>query len=179
MFWLIVGAALIVAVASVVVPVLIGRSVGKTQRIPDAPVEPDNPNLVACHEFCHSWCNRRSELSIAEGDETTARGRADALRTELGIALAVVGGFLAAAVAAGTLPWPANLAVAIVALAAATIAATVAALIGGLLNAADEDLARHATASRDARIRLRDARNQIDAHCTPAEASECLSRSFP
>ena len=179
MFWLIVGAAVVVAVASVVVPFLIGRSAGKTQRIPDAPVEPDNPNLAACHEFCHDWCNRRSELFIAEGDETTARARADALRTELGIALAVVGGFLAAAVAAGAIPWPASLAVAIAALAAATIAATVAALIGGLLNAADEDVARKATASRDARLRLRDARNQLDAHCTPAEANDCLSRSFP
>ncbi len=178
-FWLIVIAAAVVAVASVVVPVLLGRSAGKTRRIPDAPVAPDNPNLATCREFCHEWDSRRSELCIAQANETAARNRADALRTELGIALAVVGGFLAAAVAAGAIPWPASLAVAIAALAAATIAATVAALIGGLLNAADEDVARKLTASQDARMRVADARSQIDAHCPPAEADACLNRAPP
>jgi hypothetical protein len=142
MFWFIVAAAAVVAVASVVVPVLIGRAVGKKRRIPDSPVAPDNPNLATCREFCHEWDSRRSELCIAQANEAAHRSRADALRTDFGIALAVVGGFLAAAVAAGAIPWPASLVAAIAAAAAATIAATVAALIGGLLNAADEDVAR-------------------------------------
>ena len=179
MFVLIVIGAVVLAVASVVVPVLIGRGVGKTQDLPDAPVAPVNPNLATCREFCREWDSRRTELCMAEADERTARSRADTLRAEFGIALMVVGGFLAAAVAAAVLPWPTNLAVAIVALAAATIASTVAAFIGGLLNHADEEVARKVTASQDARNRVGAARGHVDDHCTVEEANACLNRAAP
>ena len=178
MFWLIVAAAAVVAVASVVVPVLIGRSVGKAQRIPDAHVTPVNQNLVSCNQFGRDWDDRRGDVCCADHAETEARNRADTLRTELGIALAVVGGFLAAA-AAALVTSPVGWIAAIAFLAAATIAATAAAFIAGLLNAADEDLALKVRAAIDARTRLRDARSQLFDHCQPPELNDWLNSAPP
>jgi type II secretory pathway component PulL len=177
LFWIVVG-AIAVAIASVLVPVLIGRGVGKGRRIPDVPVAPDNPNAATCREFCLQWDGRRTELFLVQADETAARNRADVLRSELATALAVVAGLLAAAIAAAAIPYF-GWAVSIPFFAAATIAATAAGLIAGLLNAADEDVARKMTASRDARLRVAAARMQIDAHCQPAEADACLNRASP
>lgn len=142
--------------------------------MPTTQTHKNDPNPAACRNACTQWDMRRSELCGLVADEDVARRRADARRTELGIALAVAAALLAAAIALSVIPvygWAASA----IPFAAAAIASVTASYIGGLLQQADADVLRLEQATREARERESNARNLVHQHCSPADAAACLS----
>jgi hypothetical protein len=169
---------IILGIATLVVASGIGRSMAINSRNPTDAVGENNPNPAACREACDQWDRRRSEKCGAEADEAATRARADALRTELSIALSVVAGLLAAAIAAAALPAVGWL-VAAGFFTAAGVAAATSSFIMGKLVAADEDVGRQEAASHEAREREAEAREIVLSSCPGTEADACLARSGP
>src|SRR5438128_1919580 len=95
----------LVGLLSLIGGFFVGKAVGRKSGLPLTPTHENNLNLAACQDACTQWDTRRSERCGLEADETTARNRADARRSDLNTALVVAAAALAAAVALSAC-WP-------------------------------------------------------------------------
>jgi hypothetical protein len=139
-----------------------------------------------CQQACVAWDNARQMQCSARADEQAARDRANGLRGQVAAAIAfaatVLAAAIAATVAAASAGWPAIVFLAIAAAIAWLLfaAATAASLfLGGLLSSAEADAAAKSKVRSDWDQAVADARAQVNAKCSPAEANACLSRTAP
>lgn len=168
----------VAGIVSLVIAFGWGYAAGKAHRTPTTTLGINDPQTSACSAACLQWDSRRTDRCNAEADEVAARGRADALRTSLGIVLLALGGLIAAGVTAAAIGLYGWIAAAVIFTAAGILAAT-AAYLTGLLSAAEDDVTQHQQISHTARTREGEARDLVLARCTLTEAAACFNLSPP
>lgn len=168
----------------------VGRGKGSGDSPPTRfPPEWEQPSN--CQEAAVAWDNARQLQCAAIADEAAARARAEAIRGQLhaaiaaGISLAAAAAGAAAAAAAATATIfgiPAGIVLwgVAAALGAASLGAFAAAdFLGGMLAAAETDVAVKAAARREWDSMVAAGRAAINEACSQDQANNILGRTAP
>lgn len=177
-FWGSVGIVIAVIAIGVAIYRAGAGASGSGTSITVPTVGVNNPD-AACTEACAQFNLRRQERCSAEFAEAAAKTAMEAARTAFAASLSALLAMIAAAFAALALPWPANLIVSLVFWTAATVLTGVMIFMLGKLNAATGIWANASNALMTANTRVMEAREIVNAKCSPEAATACLSTPNP
>lgn len=152
---------------------------------------PGDASAENCAQACAEWDNARQMECIAKQDETSARSRADAIRTQMlafiasAVSLGIAGGatLAAAGVATATIfGIPLGIVLTAIAISLFVLAAAAflyADVLAGQLVSAEADATRKAAARSAWSTAVANARAIVNTKCSAAEANACLTRTAP
>ena len=152
---------------------------------------PDSTSAENCAQSCVAWDNARQMECNAKADETTARLRADAIRSQMiafiatAVSLGTAGAVaIAAAGAASATIFGIPLGIILTAIAVSLFVLAAAAFLyadflAGQLVSAEADATKKSAARTAWSTAVTNARAQVNMKCSPAEANACLSRTAP